>query len=83
MERLFAEVAEMAGAVIVCRSSPRQKAAVVRVVKAFRRAQRRISPAGVGWMHRTSVWLNSGNKGKILAIGTAAHTGKPVSPFSA
>jgi hypothetical protein len=36
LEALFAEVAELAGAVVVCRSSPRQKAAVVRVVKDYR-----------------------------------------------
>ena len=46
----------MVGSVIVCRSSPRQKAAVVRVVKELRRAQRH---TGTSWVRRTVAWLNS------------------------
>jgi phospholipid-transporting ATPase len=78
LEALFAEVAELAGSVIVCRSSPRQKAAVVRVVKEYRKARRRVEfgasgGAGGGWLRRASAWLNSGNRGKILAIGDGAN----------
>ena len=78
LEALFAEVAELAGAVVVCRSSPRQKAAVVRVVKDYRRAQRRtaalsMTSSSSGWCRRISSWLDSGNHGKILAIGDGAN----------
>lgn len=89
LESLFAEVADLAGAIIVCRSSPRQKAAVVRAVKEHRKARVRAAfndddarrggggggaAPGVGsWLRRASAWLNSGNRGKILAIGDGAN----------
>lgn len=70
LEELLAELASLSGAVIVCRSSPSQKAAIVRLMDDFEmRKAEGTGSALMKWIRRQ----NKKVKGKSLAIGDGAN----------